>query len=256
MPFYIGISTNEKRAYDKNKRSNFWKSIISKTDYEVEIIMENDSFDFIKEKEKEFISLYGRANIGMGTLVNLTDGGEGSLGYKHTEEHKIKIGNIQRLRCGDKAFFYGKHLTDEHKRKIGEKSRLKIGTLAPNFGKRIPDDVRLKISIANTGKKRTPEQCLKISIAKTNYNKIPKIKKGLPKGERHHFFGKKNEKFSEYLKSKVGEKHPKSKKVINIDTKEIFMSAKEASIKSNINYSTLRSNLRGVRENFTSFRYL
>jgi hypothetical protein len=44
-PFYIGISADNdnykyKMAYYKHKRSNFWKRIVAKTDYEVEIFLE------------------------------------------------------------------------------------------------------------------------------------------------------------------------------------------------------------------------
>ena len=39
-------------------------------------------------KEIELIALYGRRNIGTGTLFNLTDGGEGASGAVKTEAHK------------------------------------------------------------------------------------------------------------------------------------------------------------------------
>lgn len=43
----------------------------------------------IKAMEKDLISLYGRRDIGTGTLVNLNDGGYGGLsGYEHTYDHK------------------------------------------------------------------------------------------------------------------------------------------------------------------------
>lgn len=89
--FYVGISTNSKRPYNKNKRSNFWKKIITKTNYEVEILYENISYDDAKELEIFLISLYGRKNLELGSLVNLTDGGDGNVGWKMKEETKSKI---------------------------------------------------------------------------------------------------------------------------------------------------------------------
>ncbi len=80
--FYVGIGSKYKqspykRAYDYWGRSVLWKRISDKTKYEVEIILESDSLSFIKEKEREFIKMYGRINLQTGTLCNLTDGGEG-----------------------------------------------------------------------------------------------------------------------------------------------------------------------------------
>jgi NUMOD3 motif len=92
-PFYIGIGSDPKywRATKKSQRNILWKRVVAKTDYEVEIVMDDLTWDEACKKEIEFISLYGRKNICTGTLVNLTDGGEGSLGYKPTKETKEKL---------------------------------------------------------------------------------------------------------------------------------------------------------------------
>lgn len=78
MPFYIGIGKSEKRAYSKN-RSNLWHKIVNKTDYKVQILFENLTWQQACEKEIELIQLYGRIDLGTGTLTNMTDGGEGTL---------------------------------------------------------------------------------------------------------------------------------------------------------------------------------
>jgi hypothetical protein len=101
-PFYIGIGSKPKkfintsvefsRAYNKSRRNNIWRKIISKTKYNIDILFESNDYSFIKEKEKEFISLYGRIDLKTGTLTNLTEGGEGTVGYSMSNESKIKIG--------------------------------------------------------------------------------------------------------------------------------------------------------------------
>lgn len=84
-PFYIGIGTRQRghndksiylRAYTKTQRSSFWYNITRKTEYFIEIIYESDDKGEIKEKEMEFIGLYGRKENG-GILCNMTDGGDG-----------------------------------------------------------------------------------------------------------------------------------------------------------------------------------
>lgn len=96
-PFYVGIGTKTKydfdnfyyqRAYSRDKRNSFWKNIVKKTEYEVEIMLESSDYEFIKTKEIEFIKLYGRRNLNAGTLCNLTDGGDGSLGLIYNESHR------------------------------------------------------------------------------------------------------------------------------------------------------------------------
>ncbi len=98
MPFYIGIGTKIKRtvgflthkneyqrAYNKFRRGNYWKNIVNKAGYDIEIIFESTSLDEIKNKEIEFIKLYKRKMDG-GILINLTTGGEGGFGYIPTKE--------------------------------------------------------------------------------------------------------------------------------------------------------------------------
>ena len=85
QPFYIGIGNEKSRAYDKKSRTNWWKNI-AKKGYEVEILFEDIDFEEAIKKEIEFVALYGRKNNKTGILVNLTDGGQGTIGYKHTEE--------------------------------------------------------------------------------------------------------------------------------------------------------------------------
>ena len=53
-----------------------------------ERVFESESEQEAFDKEIELISIYGRRDIGTGTLFNRTDGGEGSSGFVKTQEHK------------------------------------------------------------------------------------------------------------------------------------------------------------------------
>lgn len=94
-PFYIGIGCkkNYLRAYQINpsSRNNIWNKIFNKTKIEIEIIFENLNKKQASEKEKEFIKLYGRKDLGSGILCNMTDGGEGISNYVMSEDVKLKI---------------------------------------------------------------------------------------------------------------------------------------------------------------------
>ena len=88
--FYIGIG-NEKRPYTKHRRSGFWNNIVNKTEYEVQILKKNLTWNEAVELEILLISYYGRKDNNTGILCNMTDGGEGSYGRKQTQECKNKI---------------------------------------------------------------------------------------------------------------------------------------------------------------------
>jgi len=100
-PFYIGIGTKDNkfttikteyaRSYSKCERNDIWNKIVSKSDYKVEILLESNDYNFIKQKEIEFIKLYGRKNLNKGSLANLTDGGDGTINIVVTDETKKRI---------------------------------------------------------------------------------------------------------------------------------------------------------------------
>jgi hypothetical protein len=121
-PFYIGIGNDltNKRANEKARRSKLWKKIIAKSGYDVEILFDNITYDEAKLKEIEFIKLYGRIDLGNGTLANLTDGGDGTA--NPSQETRNKLSNIHKGRKNSEALM---HLLKERK---GEKN--------PAFGKR------------------------------------------------------------------------------------------------------------------------
>ena len=74
------------------------KNIINKTTYNIEIIFDNLSFEYAELKEIEFIKLYGRKDLGLGTLCNLTNGGNGFKGTIMSEDTKRKIGEKSKNR--------------------------------------------------------------------------------------------------------------------------------------------------------------
>lgn len=90
-PFYIGIGSDNsyRRANETSRRNIHWKNIVKKGEYKVEILLDDLTWEQACEKEKEFIALYGRANLNNGSLCNLTDGGEGLINpSKETRDKK------------------------------------------------------------------------------------------------------------------------------------------------------------------------
>ena len=159
-PFYIGISGNNdnyRRAYSILDRNMYWKRIVAKTKYDVEIMLDDLIWEDVCEKEKEFILLYGRRDLGKGLLVNLTDGGEGLLNHKISEETSIKMSKAQ---LGNKKYLLritpqeevnkkisiankGRIRSEEYKERV--KNHFKIHG-HPSLGKKASNETKEKIA--------------------------------------------------------------------------------------------------------------
>jgi len=131
--------------------------------------------------EVDLILAYGRFDLGEGTLANLTDGGEGMLGHKHTDETKAKLSTA---RMGPNNPMFGKP--------------------SYNRGRKHTPESLTKMRIAHQGKSHTSEAKAKISASTKNKPKSMETRKKMserqlgPKnhmfgmsGEKHHNFGKK-----------------------------------------------------------------
>lgn len=130
-PFYIGIGNkvNYARAYEKDpsKRNIIWNRIVSKSSYEVDIIFDGLTKNEASEKEKEFITLYGRIDLETGCLCNMTDGGDGIWNCIRSEETKEKL-RIQKM--GSKNPMFGKKQSIDFliKRRVFESKKKSAGS--------------------------------------------------------------------------------------------------------------------------------
>ena len=155
QPFYIGKGQKD-RAYSLRNRNPHWHNIVKLHGYEVEIILENLTEEQSLSKEVEFIKLYKDYGY---KLANLTNGGEGQSGLRHTEETKRKLSQAGKGRSppnkGKKASpetiekqrqktlkwyadgnahpMQGKKLSPEH---IERMRQSKLGKPSPDKGKK------------------------------------------------------------------------------------------------------------------------
>ena len=102
-PFYIGIGSDSNGKYSrafaiKTGRNPLHQNILNKTVVEVEILLDDLTWEEACEKEKEFIKLYGRIDLGVGCLSNMTNGGEGVFGKIVTDEMKNYLSTIGKLK--------------------------------------------------------------------------------------------------------------------------------------------------------------
>jgi hypothetical protein len=130
--FYIGIGKTLRRPYRKDTRNTLWYNITKKTNYKVEILSENLSWEDACDLEKLLISEYGRRDLGLGPLVNMTNGGDGTVNFsKDILQYLSKIKK-------------GKKLTDETKKKMS-KIKKELGLIPPSQkGKKRSEESKLK----------------------------------------------------------------------------------------------------------------
>jgi group I intron endonuclease len=89
--------------------------------FDIKQIDSASSIDELNEKEMHWIKELKTTNI----LYNITEGGKGSMGYKHTEIAKLKI---SRSNSGENNGMYGRKHTDQTLQKYSEDRTGKLHT--------------------------------------------------------------------------------------------------------------------------------
>lgn len=212
-PFYVGKGSNDrikvhrKEANDlrhKPGRKTVKIRLIHKLwkhglDFTEEIILDNLTEQESFETEKEIIKIYGRIDLETGCLTNMTDGGEGGVGWVATDEYRKKLSkalkgrifskeHIEKIRKANRGHFPSKEtrkkLSIAGKGKTHSSKTRKI--LSDKLkGHPTSEETKRKISIANSGKEISQETRDKISKANKG-----KVSGGPGKGINHFFYGK------------------------------------------------------------------
>lgn len=120
------------------------------------IVLKKCGIDDLNYWERTLIALFN-------PKFNYTDGGEGSRGFKHSEETKRKL---SEMLSGENSYNYGRKFSEEHRRKISESNKGKQAFL----GKKHTEETKQKIREANLGRTFSAEsrkKCLRLKVKQT-----------------------------------------------------------------------------------------
>lgn len=174
----LGVHLREAASGNRTRRSNWIKSVLSSGGEVVIRVLEiHESSD--KEKlnpilcEREKLWIAGGRRQGW-NLTNGTDGGEGIVGHKHTEEtkEKMRVAATGRINSPETRA----KMSATHKKMPGRPqtlaTRAKLSTLRIGnqhaLGHKQSPETKEKLRQVNVGKKASPETRAKMSASAKN----------------------------------------------------------------------------------------
>ena len=218
--FYIGRGTINKkasgkcdtntysRAFVKHTHNIQWLRITKKTSWSVEIIEDNLSWEESILSEIFYIKKYGRMNLNEGSLVNYTDGGEGSKRLI-VSEHSI-LTQKNRM-SSDKNPMKNTHNKLNQSIRMKENNPMKT---AENQKKVSESNKSLWVNgTENHPRKNKPREDLRLRNLTNNPTKNPEVIEKI--------------RMSALLRNNKNGNSPNAKKVIDTNTGIVYSSIKE-----------------------------
>ena len=132
--FYVGKGKGDRARYEFG-RSQYWQRIKKKHGVLIEIVARHESEEDAFTHEKFLIASFRGLGV---RLCNMTDGGDGPSGHKHSDESKKRMSQASSGR------------------EVSKETRVKLSNALK--GRTRSHEVKARISISNSGKKRTAEQ--------------------------------------------------------------------------------------------------
>lgn len=227
---YVGQSINPEVRYkqhfkDARNDNLLFHNALTKYGEEgfiFEIIEENIPLNTISDREKYWIA---ELNTKKPNGYNLTDGGEGTFGYKHTDESKIKMSETKK---GVFTHFQ----SEETRNKISESNKGREPSdyciqriKETRTGTHLSEETKKKLSESTKGIPKTPEHIEKVKQSLANKSdeekKLASEKALKTKKDNGVVFGKyfldMNEEEKKIMYDKISKNNKRSRKVKGVN---------------------------------------
>ena len=249
VPFYVGKG-KANRCLHKHSRSYWWDNVVSKYGYFIEIKEINLNEDESFQKEIYWIDYFGRKQLKEGTLINLTDGGEGVSGRIFTQQEKDERSkffkdNLEYLQSiGDREKYFGKAL---------------LGSDNPNYGNRLgKNPISKKVVKLNlNGDYICEYQSLKEAEIKNNAKGVYQVCNGRRNQLKGFFYCYKSDYITGNYNISMGKNN--KKKVLQIDIKTNMIIKEYNSTQETNNYGFFSNHVaraaRGERKTYKGFKW-
>ncbi len=283
IPFYIGIGKG-RRCWYRSGRNEIWNRIVSKNNgaFEYEILSSELTIQQAYEKEKEFISLYGRLNLGSGSLANMTSGGDGCSGMSDETKGKISKANTGKVRTDEVKQKLGKHRIGKKqseltRSKIADSNRRRKGKELVYWttenriarGKTVKNELNGnykgaiwaldEFNLTRVKPLKNPAEIRQFLSKPIDFNlaTIYKLCRGEKPGSAYGFKWLRDDVLKNGIPLILYKKRVyKTKKIYNTITKEIYNGIREASAATGYSNQLLRERLSGRRKNNTHLVYV
>ena len=174
--FYIGKGHGNRHCSNRN-RNQYWHNVVNKAGgFDSRVVVKDQSEELILLAEIEKINQLRMLGV---ALVNLTDGGEGVTGLKHSEESKRAMSknrkgkiykhtpeSIEKIRQANTGVVF----SDERKEKLRQKAlgRKMLPHVREALNERMKsfkqsEETKEHLRQVNLGRKHTPEALAKMS---------------------------------------------------------------------------------------------
>jgi hypothetical protein len=174
--FYVGKGRGGRHC-SKRDRNQYWHNVVNKAGgFDYRVLIEDQSEELILLAEIEKINQLRMLGV---ALVNLTDGGEGITGLKHSEKSKLVMSqnrkgkshkhtpeSIEKIRQANTGVIF----SDERKEKLRQKAlgRKMLPHVREALNERMKsfkqsEETKEHLRQLNIGRKHTPEALLKMS---------------------------------------------------------------------------------------------